>query len=58
MTHNNMKQLLTSLLLTFCLGMSAASTVIPDMRFRRLDTRDGLSNSQVNYLFQDSKGIV
>lgn len=58
MTHNNMKQLLTSLLLTFCLGMSAASTVIPDMRFRRLDTRDGLSNSQVNYLFQDSRGIV
>ena len=53
-----MKQLLTSLLLTFCLGMSAASTVIPDMRFRRLDTRDGLSNSQVNYLFQDSKGII
>ena len=53
-----MKQLLTSLLLTFCLGVSAASTVIPDMRFRRLDTRDGLSNSQVNYMFQDSKGII
>lgn len=58
MTHNYMKQLLTSLLLAFCLGMSAASTVIPDMRFRRLDTRDGLSNSTINYIFQDSKGVI
>ena len=53
-----MKQLLTSLLLMFSLGMSAASTVIPDMKFRRLDTRDGLSNSTINYLFQDSKGFI
>ena len=58
MTRNDMKQLLTSLLLTFCLGMNAASTVIPDMKFRRLDTRDGLSNSSVNELFQDSKGVI
>ena len=28
------------------------------MKFRRLDTRDGLSNSQINYIFQDSKGFV
>ena len=28
------------------------------MKFRRLDTRDGLSNAQLNYLFQDSKGYV
>ena len=53
-----MKQLLTSVCLMFCLGLSAASTVIPDMKFRRLDTRDGLSNSQVNYMYQDSKGII
>ena len=53
-----MKQLLTTIMLTFCLGLSAATTVIPDMRFRRLDTRDGLSNSQVNDIFQDSKGFV
>lgn len=58
MTYNYMKQFLSALLLMFCLGASAASTVIPDMKFRRLDTRDGLSNSQVNYMFQDSKGLV
>ena len=58
MTRNNMKQLLTSLLLAFCFCMNAASTVIPDMKFRRLDTRDGLSNSSVNELFQDSKGVI
>ena len=32
--------------------------VIPDMKFRRLDTRDGLSNSQVNCIFQDSRGFI
>lgn len=53
-----MKQLLTVLLLLCCLGAGAGNTSIPDMKFRRLDTRDGLSNSQVNYLFQDSKGYV
>ncbi len=47
-----------SLLLLFSLGASAASVPIPDMKFRRLDTRDGLSNSQINYLFQDSKGFI
>lgn len=53
-----MKQLLTSICLMFCLGMSAASTAIPDMRFRRLDSRDGLSNSQINFIFQDSRGMI
>lgn len=28
------------------------------MKFRRLDTRDGLSNSQVNCIFKDSEGFV
>jgi len=31
---------------------------IPDMKFRRLDTRNGLSNSQVNCVYRDSKGFV
>ena len=53
-----MKHLLTTIMLTFCLGLSAVTTVIPDMKFRRLDTRDGLSNSQINCIFQDSKGFV
>ncbi len=35
-----------------------AQAVIPDIRFRRLDTRDGLSNSQVNCFLRDSRGFV
>ena len=31
---------------------------IPDVKFRRLDTRDGLSNSQVNCVYRDSRGYV
>ena len=31
---------------------------IPDIKFRRLDTRDGLSNSQVICIMRDSKGFV
>ena len=53
-----MKHFLSAIFLLFSLSANAVSTVIPDMKFRRLDTRDGLSNSQINYLFQDSKGII
>ena len=52
-----MKRLLGLTLLLTCLW-AGAETAIPDMKFRRLDTRDGLSNSAVNYLFQDSKGYI
>ena len=31
---------------------------LPDMKFRRLDTRDGLSNSQVNCILRDSRGYI
>ena len=54
----NIKQLLTSIICLVCLSANAATSVIPDMKFRRLDARDGLSNSQINYLFQDSRGFV
>ena len=37
---------------------SAFAAHIPDMKFRRLDTRDGLSNSQPNCVFKDSQGYV
>lgn len=30
----------------------------PDLKFKRLDTRNGLSNSQVNCILKDSKGFV
>ena len=53
-----MKKLLTVLLMGWSMAMSASNAQIPDMKFRRLDTRDGLSNSQINYLFQDSKGYI
>ena len=53
-----MKQLLTVIMLLCSLAIEAGNTQIPDMKFRRLDTRDGLSNSQINYIFQDSKGYV
>ena len=31
---------------------------IGDMKFRHLDTRHGLSNSQVNCILQDSRGFI
>ena len=52
-----MQKRLLLLTLTFLLPIALAATV-PDMKFRRLDTRDGLSNSQVMALLRDSKGIV
>ena len=35
-----------------------AQAKLPDIKFRRLDTRDGLSNSQVNCVFRDSRGYI
>ena len=39
-------------------GVLAQAGVIPDMRFRRVDTREGLSNSMVNSILRDSQGYV
>ena len=39
-------------------ALTAQAAVIPDFRFRRLDTRDGLSNAQVNCIMRDQKGFV
>lgn len=49
-----------SLLLFFTLFVAAVveAAVIPDMKFRRLDTREGLSNSMVSCIFRDSQGYV
>ena len=35
-----------------------AQAAIFDMKFRRLDARDGLSNTQANCIFRDSRGLV
>ena len=52
-----MRKALHLLLLLVLLPMGVQAA-IPDMKFRRLDTRNGLSNSQVNCVFRDSKGFV
>ena len=52
-----MRKLFYTLLFTLCLP-ACVQAVVPDMKFRRLDTRDGLSNSQVNCVFRDSRGFV
>ena len=36
----------------------ADAGIIPDMKFRRLDTREGLSNSMVSSILRDSRGYV
>ena len=53
-----MKHLLQRSLLALCFLPLIVQAVIPDIRFRRLDTRDGLSNSQVNAILRDSKGFM
>ena len=54
-----MRQFLTTLLLALCLGtMAQSEQLIPDMKFRRLDTPEGLSSSQINNIFKDSRGYV
>ena len=51
------KRLLT--ILSFTLAVSSVSAaLLPDAKFRRLDTPNGLSNSQVNCILRDSKGYV
>ena len=52
-----MKRLLGLTLLLTCLW-AGAETAIPDMKFRRLDTPDGLSSSLINCIFKDSQGYV
>lgn len=52
-----MKRILLPLLACL-LSFSVMAAVMPDMKFRTLDTRDGLSNSQVNCVYKDSRGFV
>ena len=53
-----MKYLLTIITLAFSLSVSADTKLIPDMKFRRLDTQDGLSSSQINCIYSDSRGYL
>ena len=49
---------LSFLMTVFCLVVEVSAGVIPDMKFKRLDTREGLSNSTVNSIIRDSRGYV
>ena len=51
-------RLLTILTMLTVIEVTASAGVIPDMKFRRLNTRDGLSNSQVLCINRDSHGFV
>ena len=46
------------LLVVCAIACDVVAAVLPDMKFRTLDTRDGLSNSQVNCIYKDSRGFV
>ena len=52
-----MRRLLTIFAIILWVPLALQAT-IPEMKFRRLDTRDGLSNSQVLSIYRDSKGFV
>ena len=47
-----------ALTLSLLVATVATAALIPDMKFRRLDTREGLSSSQVNCVLKDRKGFV
>ena len=49
---------LSFLMTIICLVSELSAGVIPDMKFKRLDTREGLSNSTVNSILRDSRGYV
>lgn len=52
-----MRRSLYVLLVTLLLPVVMRGNV-PEMKFRRLDTRNGLSSSQVNCVYRDSRGYV
>ena len=52
-----MKRLFAAVMTCSVLAIASAG-VIPDMKFRRLDTREGLSNSMVSSILRDSRGYV
>lgn len=54
----SMKKLLFLCLMAISMVVEAQTSFIPDMKFRRLDTPQGLSSSQINCIFKDSKGFV
>lgn len=52
-----MKRLFSLMALCAIVTMASAGA-IPDLKFKRLDTREGLSSSMVNSILRDSRGYV
>ena len=46
------------LLIGIIMPVETAAQEVSGLRFRRLDTRDGMSNSSVNCILEDSRGFV
>ena len=53
-----MKRLVILCLMALSMTAEAQTSFFPDLKFRRLDTPQGLSSSQINCIFKDSKGFV
>ena len=53
-----MKRLLLTFFVSVVCSLLSTAAIIPDMKFRRLDTREGLSNSQVFSIYRDSHGYM
>ena len=53
-----MRRLFFSLLTMALLPSTVWAGIIPELKFRRLDTREGLSNSTVASILRDSRGYV
>lgn len=46
------------LIIAMAVSITVGAGVIPDLKFKRLDTREGLSNSMVSSIIRDSRGYV
>jgi ligand-binding sensor domain-containing protein/signal transduction histidine kinase len=53
-----MKKRFTAIVFAAMTVLNSTAALLPDAKFRSLDTRDGLSNSQVNCVLRDSRGFV
>ena len=53
-----MKRVILTFSLFLACSLLTNAAIIPDMKFRRLDTREGLSNSMVSSILRDSQGYM
>lgn len=53
-----MNRRLTSFIILILVSIQLMAGGIPDMKFRRLDSRNGLTTSQVNCIYKDHQGFL